>query len=62
MPLLLLVSVAVSGAHAQEWISLFDGKSFAGWDKRNDLWAVEDGALATMPGDNTVFTYAVLVR
>jgi hypothetical protein len=35
---------------AQPWISLFDGKSFAGWDKRNDLWAIEDGAIASVPG------------
>lgn len=35
---------------SREWISLFDGKTFAGWDKRNELWAIEDGTITSVPG------------
>lgn len=47
--LAILVALIAPPANAQ-WISLFDGKSFAGWDKRNDLWAIEEGAITSVPG------------
>lgn len=46
----LIVLLWVGGARAEdeEWISLFDGKSMAGWEKvgsENSVWEVKDGAL-----------------
>lgn len=35
--------------YAQDWQALFDGKSFEHWDKRSDLWRIENGAIATNP-------------
>ena len=42
-------------ARADEWIPLFDGKSFAGWTLGDGAavthsWAIEDGAIATLAG------------
>jgi hypothetical protein len=44
--LLFLVSIPTA---AQEWITLFDGKNLDSWDKRSELWGIEDGAIATKP-------------
>ncbi|MFT5731721.1 MAG: type 1 glutamine amidotransferase [Planctomycetota bacterium] len=32
-------------AQTEEWQSIFDGKSLAGWDGNTEFWSVEDGAL-----------------
>ena len=42
------VAVAVaSGVHAEEWVSLFDGKSLDGWTQKNGTatYRIEDGAI-----------------
>ncbi len=58
--LLLLAALALS---AGDWVSLFDGKSLAGWEPRGKaLWSIENGELvgrqgpAGEPGD--LFTAA----
>ena len=43
-----LIAFFTSGAKAEEWVSLFDGKTMAGWERvGNDksVWEVDDGAL-----------------
>ena len=40
---LLVAGMAV--ASADEWKTLFDGKSLAGWDGNPALWSVKDGAI-----------------
>ena len=47
--LALLAAMTAILSPAQDWISLFDGKSFAGWDKRNELWAIEEGTITSVP-------------
>ena len=44
----LIAFFLTSGAKAEEWVSLFDGKTMAGWERvGNDksVWEVDDGAL-----------------
>lgn len=52
-PLLLLLGGSLP-LLAQEWVTLFDGKSFAGWDNRpiagKLAWTIEDGCLTAIPG------------
>lgn len=46
--LFVLGPVSNLGAEEEEWISLFDGKSLAGWEKvgrENSHWEVKDGAI-----------------
>ena len=42
-------------ARPEEWIPMFDGKSFSGWTLGDGAqvthsWAIEDGAIATLAG------------
>ena len=43
----LMLSLAVAGAQAGEWVSLFDGKSLDGWTQKNGTatYRIEDGAI-----------------
>ena len=44
----LIAFFLTSGAKAEEWVSLFDGKTMAGWERVGDdksVWEVDDGAL-----------------
>lgn len=47
-------AAACMHAPAQEWISLFDGSTFAGWENRliagKSAWVIEDGCLTAIPG------------
>jgi hypothetical protein len=50
-----LVLAGGLATRADEWIPLFDGKSFAGWTLGDGTevthsWAIEDGAIATLAG------------
>lgn len=42
---LLLCFLFVSSASADDWVTLFDGKTLDGWDGDPSLWSVEDGAI-----------------
>ena len=45
----LIAFFLTGGAKAEEWVSLFDGKTMAGWERvGNDksVWEVDDGALS----------------
>ncbi|MDQ8180233.1 DUF1080 domain-containing protein [Pelagicoccus sp. SDUM812005] len=46
-----------SSLSAQNWVSLFDGKSFEGWriNERPESWAIEDGALVTRGERSHIF-------
>ena len=47
-PLLLALSSLTFG---QDWVSLFDGKTLAGWTKQDDVnWAVTDGVITADSG------------
>jgi hypothetical protein len=45
MSLATCLTSCVPIACAQEWTSLFDGKSFAGWEGNRDVFRIEDGAI-----------------
>lgn len=49
----MLASLLLACTIAADWQSLFDGKSFQGWQLRPKdtppLWAIEDGAIRTIP-------------
>ena len=45
MPLMLFVCVAVAAASGAEPHSLFDGKTFAGWEGNQDVFRIQDGAI-----------------
>jgi hypothetical protein len=42
---LAMLPLAVQSATADDWISLFDGKTLDGWEGDTKLWRVEDGAI-----------------
>lgn len=42
---LLIVGAHIGAAEADEWQSLFDGKTLENWDGDPKLWSVEDGAI-----------------
>lgn len=42
---LAICAIFSSVATAAEFVSIFDGKSLAGWDGDPRLWRVEDGAI-----------------
>jgi hypothetical protein len=50
-------------ARAEDWESLFDGKTLTGWKGKEDLWSVKDGALTgytkdgKIPGGNTFLVW-----
>lgn len=41
----LLSLLLVTPTIADDWVSLFDGKTLNGWDGDPTLWSVEDGAI-----------------
>ncbi|EDY80669.1 conserved domain protein [Verrucomicrobiia bacterium DG1235] len=63
LPLLCISIVSIfclqSVQAADEWISLFDGKSFDGWkiNERPESWAIEDGCIVTK-GERSHLFYA----
>lgn len=40
-----LICLGASAATAEEWKSLFDGKTFAGWEGNLDVFRIEEGAI-----------------
>lgn len=56
---LVFILMIQSVAAADDWISIFDGKSLAGWkaNERPGSWAVEDGAIVTR-GERSHLFYA----
>lgn len=66
VPLILHTIAAVTppAAAAETWVSLFDGKTLAGWEGRTDVFRVEDGAIvagsrtAPMPRNEFLCTLA----
>ena len=54
LPLLLALS---SLTHAEEWVTLFDGKTLTGWEKRGDAnWTVTDGVITADTGKVSLLT------
>lgn len=59
LPRVLLLALSLAGMQAQDFVSIFDGKTLNGWDGDPKLWRVEDGALvgqttpATIPKQNS---------
>ncbi len=55
----LLLALSLAGLQAQDFVSIFDGKTLNGWDGDPKLWRVEDGAIvgettpATIPKQNS---------
>ncbi|HEY4313451.1 MAG TPA: DUF1080 domain-containing protein [Pirellulales bacterium] len=45
LPCLLFVGLLGSTVHAAEPVSLFDGKTLAGWEGNTDVFRVQDGAI-----------------
>ncbi|MGC8828803.1 MAG: 3-keto-disaccharide hydrolase [Verrucomicrobiia bacterium] len=61
--LILLGTVIAKGADSEDWLPLFDGKTFNGWiGDTNKTWRIEDGALvggstnATVPRNEFIYT------
>ena len=56
---MLLLALSLAGLQAQDFVSIFDGKTLNGWDGDPKLWRVEDGAIvgqttpATIPKQNS---------
>ncbi|HTR38740.1 MAG TPA: DUF1080 domain-containing protein [Bryobacteraceae bacterium] len=55
----LLLALSLAGLQAQDFLSIFDGRTLNGWDGDPKLWRVEDGAIvgettpATIPRQNS---------
>lgn len=59
---LLLTATATAQQPAGDAISLFDGKTLAGWNGRSDLWSVEDGAIVgRTTAENPIKTNTFLI-
>ncbi|MFL2869535.1 MAG: family 16 glycoside hydrolase [Pirellulaceae bacterium] len=54
---LMIVFLASVQVAADEWKSLFDGKSLKGWEGDETLWSVQDGSITGITNDNEPLPY-----
>lgn len=54
--LLLALAAVAGGVQADDWQTIFDGKSLEGWDGDPKIWSVEDGAITGRTTDENKLT------